>query len=244
MTQAAYTDRRSLICSGTLIGIGMGGFIDGILFHQLLQLHHMLSSKLPVKDVDITKIAVNLEINMFWDGVFHLFTWLITAAGIAMLWNMSLLRNIVAMNKQIAPKLQEEAKSLPEVNVIYKHEVFFTKTNIPFQTKYESEKPFWHYSPFKKGTANNYEYVMLSYQPQNEWHALIRYAEGWTDSFNDFVAFVTQSDVHRKWLSAIEMAVPLMKRKREIEKYFVTMAGIDEFEAMIKKIEKKPPGWK
>ncbi|EMI22497.1 putative membrane protein [Rhodopirellula maiorica SM1] len=60
--------------------------MDGILFHQLLQLHNMLSAKFPVRDVDIRTLAINLEINMFWDGLFHVFTWIMTAIGIAMLW--------------------------------------------------------------------------------------------------------------------------------------------------------------
>jgi uncharacterized membrane protein len=59
----------------------MGGFVDGILFHQILQLHNMLSSKLPRTNV------VNVEINMFWDGIFHAFTWLTTALGLALLWS-------------------------------------------------------------------------------------------------------------------------------------------------------------
>ena len=63
-----------------VIGIGMGGFLDGIVFHQLLQTHNMLSAKYPPTSV------VNLEINMFWDGMFHLMTWTVTAIGIAMLW--------------------------------------------------------------------------------------------------------------------------------------------------------------
>jgi uncharacterized membrane protein len=62
------------------IGIGMGGFVDGIVAHQLLQIHSMISNRLPPDTV------VNLEINMFWDGVFHGFTWLMTAFGIWLLW--------------------------------------------------------------------------------------------------------------------------------------------------------------
>ena len=37
-------DRRPLIAAATLLGIGMGGFVDGIVFHQLLQFHNMLSA--------------------------------------------------------------------------------------------------------------------------------------------------------------------------------------------------------
>src|SRR3954447_23051246 len=29
---------------GLLLGIGLGGFVDGILLHQILQWHHMLTS--------------------------------------------------------------------------------------------------------------------------------------------------------------------------------------------------------
>ena len=71
---------RPLIAAGTLLGIGMGGFLDGIVFHQLLQLHNMLSAVRPPTSV------VNLEVNMFWDGLFHAFTWIMTAIGLGMLW--------------------------------------------------------------------------------------------------------------------------------------------------------------
>ncbi len=74
------TNRRPLIAAGTLIGVGMGGFVDGIVFHQILQLHNMLSAVRPPTTL------VNVEINMFWDGLFHAFTWTTTAIGIAWLW--------------------------------------------------------------------------------------------------------------------------------------------------------------
>jgi uncharacterized membrane protein len=80
---------RPLIVAGMVLGIGMGGFIDGIVFHQLLQVHNMLSAKFPVRDVSVETLVVNLQINMFWDGVFHAFTWIVTAIGIAMLWRVA-----------------------------------------------------------------------------------------------------------------------------------------------------------
>lgn len=72
--------RGALIAAGTLIGTGLGGFIDGIVFHQILQWHNMLSSRVVPTDL------VAMKYNMVWDGLFHAFTWLVTAAGIAMLW--------------------------------------------------------------------------------------------------------------------------------------------------------------
>ena len=68
---------RPLIAAGTTLGIGLGGFVDGIVFHQLLQLHNMLSDWLPKTTIP------NVEVNMFWDGVFHALTWIVTVAGLA-----------------------------------------------------------------------------------------------------------------------------------------------------------------
>jgi uncharacterized membrane protein len=80
------TNRRPLMAAGVLLGIGLGGFADGILFHQILQVHNMLSAKYPRSGVDVATALVNVEINMFWDGLFHAFTWGMTAIGLASLW--------------------------------------------------------------------------------------------------------------------------------------------------------------
>jgi uncharacterized membrane protein len=79
-------NRKPLIAAGTLLGIGMGGFVDGILFHQLLQVHGMLTAKYPKAGVDPQMAVVHIEINMFWDGLFHVLTWTMTALGLALLW--------------------------------------------------------------------------------------------------------------------------------------------------------------
>ncbi|HYE73988.1 MAG TPA: DUF2243 domain-containing protein [Blastocatellia bacterium] len=73
-------NRAPLVSAGTLLGIGLGGFVDGIVFHQILQLHNMLTARLP------RTTLVNAEINMFWDGLFHAFTWIMTVLGLALLW--------------------------------------------------------------------------------------------------------------------------------------------------------------
>lgn len=69
-----------VISAGLLLGTGMGGFVDGILLHQLLQWHNMLSSIRPPIDL------VQMKYNMLWDGVFHVFTWAMVALGIWRLW--------------------------------------------------------------------------------------------------------------------------------------------------------------
>jgi uncharacterized membrane protein len=74
------TNRRPLVAAGIVLGVGMGGFVDGIVFHQILQVHNMLSARVRPDSV------VNLEVNMVWDGLFHAFTWVTTAVGLAMLF--------------------------------------------------------------------------------------------------------------------------------------------------------------
>lgn len=65
-----------LIRAGLLLGIGLGGFLDGIVFHQILQLHSMMSARIP----PINMAA--MRVNMTWDGYFHFAVWLATAAGL------------------------------------------------------------------------------------------------------------------------------------------------------------------
>jgi uncharacterized membrane protein len=73
-------DRSLLVSAGIALGIGLGGFADGIVFHQILQLHHMLSARWAPTSV------VSIQLNMFWDGVFHAFTWSMTLLGVGLLW--------------------------------------------------------------------------------------------------------------------------------------------------------------
>ena len=61
--------------SGLLFGLGLGGFLDGIVLHQILQWHHMVSAEQPP-----TTLA-GLEVNTVADGFFHLGTWLAAVAG-------------------------------------------------------------------------------------------------------------------------------------------------------------------
>ena len=76
MVLAKHYRRGPLISAGILLGIGLGGFFDGIVFHQILQMHNMLSNKIPPDTL------VNAKINMMWDGYFHAMVWLITVIGV------------------------------------------------------------------------------------------------------------------------------------------------------------------
>jgi uncharacterized membrane protein len=60
-----------------LLGLGLGGFVDGIVMHQILQWHHILTD---TGDHPATTV-VGLEANTLADGFFHLATWLVVAAA-------------------------------------------------------------------------------------------------------------------------------------------------------------------
>jgi uncharacterized membrane protein len=74
------THQGAILSAGILLGTGLGGFLDGILLHQILQWHNLLSSVRPPTNL------VDMKYNMLWDGLFHLFTWLMTALGVWRLW--------------------------------------------------------------------------------------------------------------------------------------------------------------
>ena len=73
-------NRRPLIIAGILLGLGQGGFFDGIFFHQLLQWHHMFTN------IESSNTVAGLELNTLGDGLFHVFDWIMTLAGIIALW--------------------------------------------------------------------------------------------------------------------------------------------------------------
>jgi uncharacterized membrane protein len=52
MTGAAGSATPPSKASGLLFGIGLGGFLDGIVLHQILQWHHMLSHVLRDLTID------------------------------------------------------------------------------------------------------------------------------------------------------------------------------------------------
>jgi uncharacterized membrane protein len=70
---------------GILLGIGLGGFVDGILLHQILQWHHMLTSE---GSYPKTTVA-GLETNTLWDGLFHAATWVAVLIGVWALWRQT-----------------------------------------------------------------------------------------------------------------------------------------------------------
>lgn len=60
-----------------VLGFSLGGFFDGIVLHQVLQWHHLLSGVEALRDLRFQLLA---------DGLFHALMYLLAAVGLALLW--------------------------------------------------------------------------------------------------------------------------------------------------------------
>ncbi len=72
---------KRAIVAAILLGIGLAGLVDTIIFHQILQWHHMVSNKLLPSSIE------SIQINVLADGLFLIFALIVTVIGIALLWN-------------------------------------------------------------------------------------------------------------------------------------------------------------
>jgi hypothetical protein len=86
---------RRLRRASFLLGFAMGGFFDGILPHQILQWHHLLSG---VQTGALESLSAQVAV----DGVFHAITYVIAAAGLIELFRA---RSAVASSAPIRPRL-------------------------------------------------------------------------------------------------------------------------------------------
>jgi uncharacterized membrane protein len=77
----SLSTRSFPVAAGIFLGLGLGGFFDGIVLHQLLQWHHMLTSAGYPPDS-----VANLKFNTFWDGLFHAATYGFVVTGLVLLW--------------------------------------------------------------------------------------------------------------------------------------------------------------
>jgi uncharacterized membrane protein len=62
-----------------ILGFALGGFIDGILLHQVLQWHHLLS-------LVEGEALRDLRVQILADGLFHVLMYLIAIVGLCLLW--------------------------------------------------------------------------------------------------------------------------------------------------------------
>ncbi|KYF69113.1 DUF2243 domain-containing protein [Sorangium cellulosum] len=81
-TEATTKTSRAVKRAGVLFGMGAGGLIDGILFHQLLQWHHLICfSCHPGATIE------DVRKNIFADGLFSAVAFGLTVAGVSKLWS-------------------------------------------------------------------------------------------------------------------------------------------------------------
>lgn len=73
---ADHARKERSIVPGVVLGLGLGGFADGIALHQIAQWHNMGSARVP----PITMEA--MKQNMAWDGWFHVATLILTSIGV------------------------------------------------------------------------------------------------------------------------------------------------------------------
>ncbi|HYD77708.1 DUF2243 domain-containing protein [Ramlibacter sp.] len=70
---------RPLRWAGLLLGFSLGGFFDGIVLHQVLQWHHLLSN------VQAAALR-DLRAQLLADGLFHVLMYLLAAWALGLLW--------------------------------------------------------------------------------------------------------------------------------------------------------------
>jgi uncharacterized membrane protein len=71
--------RARYLTSAILLGIGLGGSFDGIVLHQILQWHHLVSTPVPPDTLS------NLQLDTLADGLFHAVTWVVILVGLVLL---------------------------------------------------------------------------------------------------------------------------------------------------------------
>ncbi len=86
--------------AGVFFGLGLGGFFDGIVLHQILQWHHMASSAgFPADTVE------GLRWNTLFDGLFHAATYIFIIAGLVLLWRSARRRHLRWSSRLLAGSL-------------------------------------------------------------------------------------------------------------------------------------------
>ncbi|HEY0091597.1 MAG TPA: DUF2243 domain-containing protein [Flavobacterium sp.] len=124
-------DPVPLTTTSIIIGIGLGGFLDGIVLHQILQWHEMLSNKIPATDY------VGKSVNMFWDGIFHAFCLVVTLVGTSQLWALLKRRDLNTSGKLFSGGLLSGWGLFNIVEGVIDHHILKLHNVIEFSTDHD-----------------------------------------------------------------------------------------------------------
>lgn len=72
----------TLHSAGVVLGLGLGGFFDGIVLHQILGWHHLVCTTATCQAPSVE----HLKWQNTQDGFFHLAVWLVTILGVVLLY--------------------------------------------------------------------------------------------------------------------------------------------------------------
>ncbi len=125
------------ISAGILFGLGLGGFFDGIVLHQVLQWHHMLSTWYPPTTLEA------LRLNTLWDGIFHSTTYVFVVLGLFILWRAAHRRHLEWSGKLLAGTLLIGFGLFNVVEGLVDHQILgvhHVNELVP-----AGERPFWDY---------------------------------------------------------------------------------------------------
>ena len=71
-----------LVRAGFVLGMGFGGFADGIILHQILGWHHLVCVTAHCRPASVAQ----LQLQNMQDGLFHLALWVVLLVGTALLF--------------------------------------------------------------------------------------------------------------------------------------------------------------
>ena len=79
----------SMLVGAGVLGFGLGGLVDVLVFHHVLQWHHLVSSLVPPESL------AGLRTNLVYDGLFSLAMVAVMGVGAALVWR--------ALNRSVDP---------------------------------------------------------------------------------------------------------------------------------------------
>lgn len=77
-----------LVSAGVLIGVGLGGFLESIVFRQILGTHAFLSAKGPTQNLS------GLRSSLLWDGILQFVFLMLVVAGIVVLFRCGKVKDV------------------------------------------------------------------------------------------------------------------------------------------------------